>query len=311
MNQILVAMTLAAGVGLGLFVILRAFRTRPVPLSDQVSSLQRPGRGSAMAVVDELSGFQRYLARPGLRLLETLGVSDRGVLEVQLRVLDKSIERHAYEKMFAGLTGIFLPLLIGFVYGLSPVVILVAALVLGAAGFFYPDVPLAERVRDRQQAFRHSLSSYLDLVTIILSGGGGTESALQGAAEAGESWVFAEIRSALRRGELTGRSPWDMFDELGERYQIDELRELAASVSLAGGQGARVRQSLIAKADALRSQQSAEIESQAESNTEKMIVPVSLMVLGLMIFIGRGAAEAILNPEGGAPPPAIEELDGP
>ena len=34
---------------------------------------------------------------------------------------------------------------------------------------------------------------------IILAGGGGTESALSGAANAGDGWVFAEIRSALAR----------------------------------------------------------------------------------------------------------------
>ena len=180
---------------------------------------------------------------------------------------------------------------------------LVGSLTLGGLGFFYPDLPLSDQVNKRQQAFRHALSSYLDLVSIILAGGGGTESALIGAAEAGEGWVFAEIRSALRKGELTGRSPWDVFDELGADYGIEELRELASSISLAGGHGARVRQSLIAKSEALRAQQTAEIETMAESNTEKMIVPVSIMVLGLMVFIGRGAMAAI----GGAPtvePPA-------
>lgn len=200
--------------------------------------------------------------------------------------------------MLAGVTGLVLPLLLGVVLAasgsaISPLLLLVAALVLGGLGFLYPDLPLAERVADRQQAFRHSLSSYLDLVTIILAGGGGTESALSGATNAGDGWVFAEMRSALRRGELTGRTPWDMFEELGIHYGIDELRELAASVSLAGGHGARVRQSLVAKSEALRAQQTAEIESKAESNTEKMIVPVSVMVLGLMVFIGRGAFEAI------------------
>ena len=42
-----------------------------------------------------------------------------------------------------------------------------------------------------------------------------------------------------------------MFEDLGIRYGIDELRELASSISLAGGHGARVRQSLIAKSEAL------------------------------------------------------------
>ncbi|MGH1489008.1 MAG: type II secretion system F family protein [Acidimicrobiales bacterium] len=302
MNGTLIATALAAGVGLGVFFMLRGMRRRPVELAAAVEVLQNPQRAAVAQLVrapdEELGTFQRYMSRPGLRLLESVGLSDQGLLESRLRVLGKSLERHAYEKMFGGLVGLLLPLLIGVFMaangrGVSPLLVLVASIGLAVAGFFYPDLPLAEQVADRQRAFRHSLSSYLDLVSIILAGGGGTESALIGAAEAGEGWVFAEFRSALRRGELTGRTPWDVFEELGAHYGIDELRELASSVSLAGGQGARVRQSLVAKAEALRAQQSAEIESMAESNTEKMIVPVSIMVLGLMVFIGRGAIDAI------------------
>ncbi len=302
MSGVVIAMALAAGCGFGLFLMLRGMRRRPQELDDAVGLLQRQQRAGAVSLVrqpdPELSSFQRYLARPGLRVLESVGLADQGVLERQLQVLDKSLERHAYEKMFAGLTGLLLPLFLGVFLNatgnsFSPMLILTLSVVLSGLGFFYPDLPLSEQVRNRQQAFRHSLSSYLDLVSIILAGGGGTESALAGAADAGDGWVFAEIRSALRRGELTGRSPWDMFEELGEHYGIEELRELASSISLAGGHGARVRLSLEAKAEALRSQQLAAIESDAESNTEKMIVPVSVMVLGLMVFIGRGAVDAI------------------
>lgn len=301
-NGTIIAMFLAAGVGLGVFVVGRGLRRRPSDLSSLVTGadgmIEWAVSGLQRELPDDVGPVRRYVSRPGMRLLETFGLADRGLLREQLRVLDRSIERHAYEKMLSGVVGFTLPLALGVVLranGISSPALwmLLGGVVLGGLGFLYPDLPLSEQVEARQQAFRHSLSSYLDLVTIILAGGGGTESALSGAAEAGDGWVFAEIRSALRRGELTGRSPWDMFEELGVHYGVDELRDLAASVSLAGGHGARVRQSLVAKAEALRAQQTADIETKAESNTEKMIVPVTIMVLGLMLFIGVGAADAI------------------
>lgn len=303
MNDTVVAMVLSAGIGLGIFVMLRAMRRRPVAL-DPLGFGQRRARtplavpGLEREAPPDIGPLQRHLGRPGVRVLETLGMADRGLLREQLQILDRSLERHAYEKMLAAIVGVLLPILIGLSLGaqgftVSPLLIVLGSLVLGGLGFLYPDLPLAEQVEARQEAFRHALASYLDLVTIILAGGGGTESALVGAAEAGEGWVFAELRGALRRGELSGRSPWEMFEELGARYGIDDLRELAASISLAGGQGAKVRQSLVSKAGALRAQQMAEVEARAEANTEKMIVPVSIMVLGLMLFIGRGAIAAI------------------
>ncbi|HAS12244.1 MAG TPA: hypothetical protein DCS55_17290, partial [Acidimicrobiaceae bacterium] len=51
-----------------------------------------------------------------------------------------------------------------------------------------------------------------------------------------------------------------------------------------------------AKADSLRAALAAEVEAAAESQTEKMIVPVMVMILGLILFIGYGAVEAISNP---------------
>ena len=153
-------------------------------------------------------------------------------------------------------------------------------------------VPQQRRRRD----FRHSLSAYLDLVTIILAGGGGLETALQTAADLGDGWAFDEIRAALRRARLTNRTPWDLFDELGSDLGIDELRELAASAHLAGDQGARIRDSLAAKADTMRANQTAALEAQAEAATEKMLLPVVTLVLGMILFIGFGVVQAISTP---------------
>ena len=300
-----IAAVLGGGVGLGFLLIVRALQAKPIPLADVVAALDRPRLSItdlAKAQPDDvMTSWQRRLGRLGVRIIESLGFVDAGVLKERLRVLDKSIERHAYEKLFGAVVGFSLPVLMVLVIALggvavSPLLGLAAAVIFGAAGFFYPDLPLGEKVEKRRQAFRHALSSYLDLVTIILAGGGGIESALEGAADAGDGWAFAEIRGALRRARLTRRSPWELFNELGEDLGIDELQELSSSVALAGGQGAKVKQSLIAKADALRAAQAAELEAAAEVQTEKMIVPVVVLIIGLVLFIGYGAVDAISSP---------------
>ena len=116
MNDTVIAMVLAAGVGFGLFVILRSLRRRPVELAELVGPLAERRELQPWAVPDlhrpppdDLGPVQRYLSRPGLRALEAFGLVDRGLLRQQLRVLDKSVERHAYEKMLAGVTGLVLP----------------------------------------------------------------------------------------------------------------------------------------------------------------------------------------------------------
>ena len=307
MNSLIVAMLISSGIGAGVVVCIRALRPRPTPLAVTIAALDGPARmigSSEGAPSAATAGWQRPLARIGMRLLDAIAIGNRTELSRQLRILDKPLERHAYEKLLGAIAGLVLPNLVVVTVAAAgvttnPMIGLVVGGIGATAGFLYPDLPLSDQVTARQQAFRHALSSYLDLVTIILAGGGGIESALRGAADAGDGWAFDEIRSALRRAEFTGRTPWEAFDDLGADLDITELSELAASVGLAGGQGAKIRRSLAAKADALRAQQAAAIETSAETRTEQMIVPVTVMIVGLTLFVGFGAVQAI-STDGGA-----------
>jgi tight adherence protein C len=161
--------------------------------------------------------------------------------------------------------------------------------------FFVPDLALRDEAAERRDAFKHALGSFLDLVVISLAGGAGVESALRDAAAIGRGWAFAQLHNALEVTALTGETPWAVLGRLGSELGIPELEELSSSLSLAGTEGARVRESLGVKAGSLREHALAEAEAKAESSTEKMAVPVVLLFLGFLILIGYPAVDAILN----------------
>jgi tight adherence protein C len=167
------------------------------------------------------------------------------------------------------------------------------ALAGAAAGFVLPDLKLKEQVEQRRKAFQYALSAYLDLVNVILAGGGGIETALVAAADAGEGWAFAKLRHALHRAQRINQPLWTAFDDLGAELDVNELRDLASSIGLAGAQGARIRASLAVKADTLRSHQIAETEAAAEATTERMNLPTAVLLLGFLIFIVFPAVTAI------------------
>ena len=77
------------------------------------------------------------------------------------------------------------------------------------------------------------------------------------------------------------------------KRQVPELSDLASSLALSGSQGARIRSSLTAKADSLRSDEQNAIETAAEVKNQKMAVPMACLSLGLFLFIGYGAISAI------------------
>lgn len=296
----MVTVLLGAGVGLGVWLTARAALPRPLPLAAVLEGLERRGRAA-----DEARTSPAAAERVGVgarRALVAVGV-DVGRRAEELALVERTPERHAVDKVVGAVGGVLGAALLGA--GLSmvgialpPGLAAVLALAAGAAGFVLPDLTLTEEAERRRRAFRHALSAYLDLVNVILAGGGGTETALYAAADAGDGWAFATLRRSLARARLTNRSPWVVFEELGTQLGVTELAELAASVSLAGSHGARIRSSLAAKADTLRGHQIAETEAAAEAATERMTVPVAVLLFGFLIFIAYPAVQQITDVSG-------------
>ena len=76
---------------------------------------------------------------------------------------------------------------------------------------------------------------------------------------------------------------------------VPELVELATTVQLAGTEGARIRQSLTARAASLRRHEQADAESAANAMTERLFLPGALLLLGFLLFIGYPAFQRILG----------------
>ena len=247
-----------------------------------------------------LSGIigERISPRLG-RLLSTAGVASER-LQSDLGLMGRTVEHHYGEKVLLAIFGLALPSIMGLVMavggvGVSLTFPVLTGLALGVVFFFVPDLTLRSQADARRTDFRHALSSFLDLVVIGLAGGAGVESALADAASVGRGWAFTQLRNALEVTNLTGETPWAALARLGDELGVSELPELAASVSLAGTEGARVRASLAAKAEAMRDHAMAAQEAEAQSATEKMALPVVLLFVGFLVLIGYPAVDAVLT----------------
>jgi Flp pilus assembly protein TadB len=134
-----------------------------------------------------------------------------------------------------------------------------------------------------------SVAVFLDLINVLLAGGAGIETAMLAAASAGDGWGFEQLRMSMARAQSARRSYWDSLRETGESFGIESLEEVANSVQLAGEHGARIRQSLTAKAASLRIRNLARIEHEAEQRTERMGIPVVLLFIGFILLVGYPA----------------------
>ena len=296
------ALVLGAGTGLGMWLVVRGlFPPRPT-LAEALARLRRvPEAAPVLAPVAD-GGVAAQLGRPIAELLGHMGAGwlVPGRIRQDLAVLDRSAERHLAEKVTLALTGLLLVPALAALAALDgshvPLALPVGgALVLGVLGFVVPDLGIHADANRRRRDFRHALSSFLDLVVVALAGGGGVESALADAASIGAGWPFAYLRRALGQARLAREAPWTALGRLGEQLGVGELSELAASVALAGTEGAKVRASLAAKATSLRTHQLAEAETADQAASERMSLPVVLLFAGFLLFIGFPAVERVLH----------------
>ena len=296
------AALLGAGVGLGLFLVGRGlFPPRPT-LAETLAQLRRLPQPAAVVGHDDPGGFAARIGRPAAAALGRAGGSwlIPPAVRRDLGVLGRHPERHLAEKVTLGLVGLLiapalsaLPALGGAAMPL--VVPLWAALIFMVAGFVVPDLGVHGDASRRRRDFRRALSSFLDLVVISLAGGGGVETALNDAAGVGHGWAFVALRRALDQARLARDTPWSGLERLGHELGVTELSELAASVALAGTEGAKVRASLAAKAATLRTHALAEAETADQATTERMSLPVVLLFAGFLFFLGFPAVERVLT----------------
>jgi tight adherence protein C len=139
------------------------------------------------------------------------------------------------------------------------------------------------------------LSAFCDVCGMSLAAGRGVESSLEAAARAGSGWPFVELQSALRTGYVRGETPWDALMRLGTDADLTDLTELAAAISLAGNQGAAVRETVGSKAKAIRERLTADVERTAAAITERMGIPATFLLLGFIVFLGFPAIAVLFK----------------
>jgi tight adherence protein C len=286
--------------GLGLFMLVFGlWPTRPT-LAASLAQL-RTGRLPSTAT----SPFQATPPtswRAAVGRTVALGLGDVGVqfgsLRRDLRVLERPLDTHIAQKLLFAVAGGALAVLTTMAMQLtgtrvSFLVPVWALLVVSGLAWFVPDLALRAEAERRRRSFRHAVGAFLDLVAISLAGGTGIEGALHGAVTLGHGWGFTRLGEALDHARLAGQTPWVALARVGEDLGVSELRELAASLELAGHEGAKVRQSLAAKAASVRLHQLAEIETEAAQATERMVLPIGLLFAGFVLFIGYPALAVI------------------
>lgn len=277
--QLVSAVCGGAGVGLGVFLVIRELVPATPALGPALRRLhQPPGTGQVTAPgsrrLDWLTGFSRWL-RPPHR---------------QLALIGQTSEQYALSVLLSALIGLATPTVLGVALAVLGVSIPLVVPVLGSLGLALIGALLAHRaVLTKADAardeFRQAVCTYLDLVALQLSAAHGPVQSLERAAAVCDGWVFDRLQESLRIAQMQMHAPWDELRDLADKIGIPELGDVGAIMRSSGSEGAQVHETLRSRADSLRDQIRTDNLARAEAVTSKLDIPGALLVFVLLGFV--------------------------
>jgi Flp pilus assembly protein TadB len=235
------------------------------------------------------------LGRPApwpTRLSDRFGAAPRWlpVPCADLRLLGQDPSGWLAKKIAYGVLGLALaPVLAALlVLGGRPVPWLLSAgasIALGALMFCLPDVVTRLNATERRADFRHALTSYLDLVALERGAGAAPTEALEAASAIGGGWAFERIRAALDQARKASVPPWDGLSALAAEIGITELTDVAEIAGVAGQEGARILDTLTARAESMRAQALTAMKARAGARSTTMVLPIALLAGGFLVLL--------------------------
>lgn len=297
------ALVVGGVVGLGLFLLgVALFPLRP-GLGRRLAAFDEARSAAARAAYRPVSTGESEVSRRLGRALAKFA-AEQGwefrPLRSNLALIDKSFENYLATKVMLAVLGLLLaPILAALAslagFSLPLAVPIWVGLIVAAVFFMLPDLEVREKAARRRADFRHAIGAFLDLVAMNLSGGRGVPEALMSASEIGTGWAMWRIRDALISARITGQTPWQALGALGDEVKVDELRDLAAALSLVAEDGAKVRESLVTRAATLRRRELSDLQGEAGERSQSMLVAQMLLCAGFLVFLMYPAVHALLG----------------
>ncbi|HEY8608161.1 MAG TPA: type II secretion system F family protein [Noviherbaspirillum sp.] len=169
-------------------------------------------------------------------------------------------------------------------------ILLVAALVAAAAGFYLPNVLLALAVARRQRAIFESLPDALDLLTVCIEAGLGIDAGFARVASEIESTcpALAEELQLMTLELRAGQGKEQALRNLGRRTGVGDVDALVAMLIQAEQFGTSVADSLRVHSAHLRTHRRQRAEERAAKVALKLLMPLVFCIFPSLILIMLG-----------------------
>ncbi|WP_338537473.1 type II secretion system F family protein [Janibacter terrae] len=170
------------------------------------------------------------------------------------------------------------------------------AVVLGAVGFFVPDLLVHNAGLHRQERTARDLADTLDVLTVCVEAGQGFDAALLRVARGTDGPMSGEFARVLSEIQL-GKTRADAFSSLGERMVLPEVKNFISAIVQADRLGIPIAKVLREQTSAMRVTRRQKGEEKAQKVTVKILFPLLLCIFPALfvVIIGPGAIRLMEN----------------
>jgi tight adherence protein C len=274
------------------FTLVSGRRTRLDARLDDLS-----GRAVA-APVDQAAMTQ--IARSALpRMGSPLMPSDEGErTALKTRLIHAGLYSRQAMPLFLGVKMVLIvtPALAGLAAGTVGLVPVshgaLAGACLGVFGMIGPSFWLDKTKAARQMSFRRALPDALDVLVICLEGGLSLPGSLRRVStelRAAHPALAAELAIVERQIQL-GRTTGEALQQMGQRTDLEEVRNLASVVTQAERFGASLVKSLRVHAETLRQRRRQQAEEMAQKAAVKILFPTLVFIFPAVFVVILGPA---------------------
>lgn len=176
---------------------------------------------------------------------------------------------------------------------------LAAALAAAAAAALLSVHDHSSKVERRRRTLRLASNEFVQLIAVGLSTDQSVEEAVRFALTVGRGDAVDALRSELSTAPQRGVAIWEAIDEVGRRWGIRELGELAGSIERQALQGVSIGETVAALATAMRAKTLDQLERDADAANANLAGPTIGFVVTTIVFLAYPLTQRIGEAFGG------------
>jgi hypothetical protein len=274
------------GVGVGAVMLVRALApARRVDSVTAIRRLQQAGTPAPAAPTDLAGKVTSSRAIRSLAAGRWLTVPRQ-----DLALLGTTAEQYVAYRLTTAALGLAIgPILDGLLIALgvhAPLAVPAGvALVLGITLFLTSGGDISGKASRARREARYHVLALLDITALEIAGSTAPLQAIEEGAGELDAWLVVRLRHTLTRAQLGGQAPWDALEALGKELDLTALSETAGMLRAADTEGAGAHARLTARADALRAELQSEEEANANEASERMVMPMTMLVTIFVILV--------------------------